>query len=122
MMTMLYVAFGGAVGASLRYAVGFAFGSGAQATLFVNVVGSLALGALMGWLATRNLESDGAILLFLGVGVLGAFTTVSAFSRETVHFLLQGEVLRGGLYVVLNMVGAISAFAVALLATQRVLS
>ncbi|MEM7493848.1 MAG: CrcB family protein [Pseudomonadota bacterium] len=122
MMSMLYVAFGGAAGASLRYAAGLAIGNGAQSTLFVNVIGSFALGVLMGWLATRNLESDSATLLFLGVGVLGAFTTFSAFSRETVHFFLQGDVLRAGLYAVLNMVGAISAFAVALLATQRVLS
>ncbi|MEM1391188.1 MAG: CrcB family protein [Pseudomonadota bacterium] len=122
MMNILYVAFGGALGASLRYGAGFAFGSGAQATLFVNVFGSLALGALMGWFTTRSFDGESAVMLFMGVGVLGAFTTFSAFSRETVHFLLQGEMLRGALYIGLNTVGAIGAFIVALLATQRILS
>ncbi|MEM1035451.1 MAG: CrcB family protein [Pseudomonadota bacterium] len=122
MMNVLYVALGGAIGASLRYSAGLAFGSGAQATLFVNVAGSLALGVLMGWLTTRTAESGNILMLFLGVGLLGAFTTFSAFSRETVHFFMQGEVLRGAVYAGVNMAGAIAAFAVALLATQRVLS
>ncbi|MEL7231668.1 MAG: CrcB family protein [Pseudomonadota bacterium] len=122
MMNVLYVALGGAVGASLRYGAGIAFGSGAQATLFVNVAGSLALGALMGWVTTRAVAGEGALVLFLGVGLLGAFTTFSAFSRETVHFFMQGEVMRGALYAGVNMVGAIAAFALALIAVQRVLS
>ena len=121
-MNVLYVALGGAIGASLRYCAGLAVGSGAQATLFVNVAGSLALGVLMGWLTTRTAESGNVLMLFLGVGLLGAFTTFSAFSRETVHFFVQGEVLRGAVYAGVNMAGAIAAFAVALLATQRVLS
>ncbi|MEM1087568.1 MAG: CrcB family protein [Pseudomonadota bacterium] len=122
MLNIVYVALGGAIGASLRYSAGLAFGSGAQATLFVNVAGSLALGVLMGWLTTRTVESGNVLMLFLGVGLLGAFTTFSAFSRETVHFFMQGEVLRGSIYAGVNMVGALAAFAMALVITQRGLS
>jgi CrcB protein len=54
----LLVAIGGAIGASMRYGVGLAFTthggvSGAWATLFVNIVGSFLLGALMGWMSSR---------------------------------------------------------------------
>lgn len=123
----LLVALGGAIGASMRYGVGLAFTqhsgvSGAWATLTVNVVGSFVLGALLGWFASRDMAPENALWLFLGVGMMGAFTTFSAFSRETVHMFMTGEVMKGLVFAGLNMVGALAAFTIGLLALKRMLA
>ncbi len=123
----LLVALGGAIGASMRYGVGLAFTehggvSGAWATLCVNVVGSFVLGALMGWFASRELAFENTLWLLVGVGMMGAFTTFSAFSRDTVHLFMTGDVLKGVIFAGLNMVGALAAFAAGLLALKRFLA
>jgi CrcB protein len=87
MSSFLYVALGGAIGASARHGLGLAslrlFGPGFPVgTLLANVIGGLLMGLLIGWLAFRGGPSDSAIRLFAGVGVLGGFTTFSAFSLE----------------------------------------
>ena len=72
-------------------------------TLAVNVLGSLALG----WLATvflDRLEINIALRLGVAVGFLGAFTTFSAFSFESVQLLLNGAVWRAALNVAVNTV------------------
>ena len=72
-------------------------------TLIVNVLGSLALG----WLATVFLarpEINIALRLGIAVGFLGAFTTFSAFSFESVQLLLNGAVWRAVLNVTVNTV------------------
>lgn len=124
---ILLVAIGGAIGASMRYGVGLAFtehggDAGAWATLFVNVVGSLILGALMGWFTSRELALENTLWLLFGVGMMGAFTTFSAFSRDTVHMFMTGDVMKGLVFAGLNMVGALAAFAVGLLALKRLLA
>ncbi len=123
----LLVAIGGAMGASLRYGVGLAFTdhggvSGAWATLFVNVAGSFILGALMGWFASRELALENTLWLLVGVGMMGAFTTFSAFSRDTVHMFMTGELIKGLVFAGLNMIGALAAFTVGLLALKRMLA
>jgi CrcB protein len=88
MFNLLLVALGGAVGAVARYGVGvgaarwfgLAFPWG---TLIVNILGGLAMGLLT---ARFGPEQD-AVRLALGVGVLGGFTTFSAFSLETVRLM-----------------------------------
>ena len=124
---ILFVAIGGAIGASMRYGVGLAFTeqggvSGAWATLFVNVVGSFILGALMGWFTSRELALENTLWLLFGVGMMGAFTTFSAFSRDTVHMFMTGELMKGLVFAGLNMVGALAAFAIGLLALKRLLA
>ena len=121
------VAIGGALGASLRYGVGLAVTdhggvSGAWATLFVNVVGSFVLGVLMGWFASRELALENTLWLLVGVGMMGAFTTFSAFSRDTVHMFMTGELIKGLVFAGLNMIGALAAFTVGLLALKRMLA
>ena len=72
-------------------------------TLIVNVLGSLALG----WLATVFLarpEINIALRLGIAVGFLGAFTTFSAFSLESVQLMLNGAVWRAALNVAANTV------------------
>ncbi|MEK0084429.1 fluoride efflux transporter CrcB [Benzoatithermus flavus] len=78
---------GGGLGAALRHTVNraaadllgttFPFG-----TLFVNVTGSLAMGLLAGWFAFRSAGSTQTLQLFLTTGILGGFTTFSAFSLD----------------------------------------
>ena len=93
----LQVALGGALGAVLRYQTGGAVArwlvaSAAAAfpwaTLAVNVTGSFAMGLLAGWLA-RHDGAEGWRLL-LGVGLLGGFTTFSAFSLELLSLIERG--------------------------------
>jgi CrcB protein len=106
----LYVALGGALGSWLRYAVGRAWtgaiGPAAAsafpwATLSVNVLGSFAMGLLTGWLA-RHGGSEGARLL-LGVGVLGGFTTFSAFALEFGLLVERGALGTAAGYVALSL-------------------
>ena len=120
----LLVALGGAIGATMRYGLGLAFTthggvSGAWAPLCVNVVGSFLLGGLMAWFASRDLAIENAIWLFFGVGMMGAFTTFSAFSRDTLHMFMTGEVTKGMIFIALNVIGALAAFAVGLLVLRR---
>jgi CrcB protein len=107
MRAMLLVALGGALGAVMRYAVSgwvqalsrdptFPLG-----TLAVNVLGCFVIGGLA-WLAgERNLLAPDTRLL-VQVGFLGAFTTFSSFSNETLALLRGGEGLRALLNVGAN--------------------
>ena len=92
LVATLHVALGGAAGAALRYQTGRAMTQwlGAPivatfpfATLAVNALGSLLMGLLAGWLARHGSESSDQLRLLLGAGLLGGFTTFSAFSLET---------------------------------------
>ena len=85
------VALGGSLGATLRYAVSewVSVDSFPYATLSVNLVGSFLLGVLAVGLAQNLLSANMALLL--GTGVLGAFTTMSTFSVETVQMFEQGD-------------------------------
>ena len=128
MMNLILVALGGATGASLRYGCYALFerwslGGGTGATLFVNVAGSFVMGLLMGWLTAR--EDGGsmtAIWLFVGVGMLGAFTTFSAFSRETVHMINDGAMLKASAYALVNVTASVAAFMLAFAMLKRVLA
>ena len=117
----LHVAIGGAVGAVLRYQTGRAMtgwlGAPAMmqfpwATLAVNAIGSLLMGMLWGWLATRggaDAASSDQLRLLLATGLLGGFTTFSAFSLEMIVLIERGQYLFAGLYVVLSICLALSA-------------
>lgn len=92
---LLLVAVGGACGAVARYTVSFLFGrawpSFPWGTLVVNVVGSFLLGLLMGATASGRFLLDPAWRSFLGIGILGAFTTFSTLSYETVEAVRSGS-------------------------------
>lgn len=105
----LAIAAGGAVGAVSRYwfangvyallGRGFPWG-----TLAVNVLGSLLMGVLFVWLTERSsLGPEWRALLL--VGFLGAFTTFSTFSLETLHLLTEAAYLKAAL----NMLGSVMA-------------
>lgn len=114
----LAVALGGALGASARYGVGLAMqrvsdAPGLYATLTVNVVGSALMGAVMAWLTTRaQTDLTNTKYLFLAVGVLGGFTTFSAFALEVVHTINAGNAARWMSYVIASVVGSVVALMV----------
>jgi CrcB protein len=95
MPNLLYVLAGGAIGAGARYEVGRLalrhFGPGFPwGTLTVNLAGGLAMGLLAGAFAGRNYV-DRPLWLLLGVGLLGGFTTFSAFSLDLFLMLERGR-------------------------------
>lgn len=104
----LYVAIGGAAGAWLRFVVGRLVGFSAfpWATLLVNVSGSFAMGLLAGWLARHGSGGEGWRLL-LGVGLLGGFTTFSAFSLELGLMAERGQFVLAAVYASLSVVAGI---------------
>src|SRR5690606_12167743 len=72
------------------------------ATLAVNAAGSLLMGLLAGWLA-RHGEGGDQFRLLLGVGLLGGFTTFSAFSLELVLMMERGQYVFAALYLILSV-------------------
>ena len=93
------VAVGGAIGATLRFAISEWVGT-PQATLLVNAIGSLILGICMAALANDLISKE--MTLFLGTGILGAFTTMSTFSVETIEIWNDDQTKAIG-YVLLTM-------------------
>ncbi len=103
---------GGAIGAGARHLVGHILlarlGPGFPWwTLSVNIAGSLMMGLLIGWLA-RSGGRDQA-RLFLGVGVLGGFTTFSSFSMEFWTLFERGQMAQAAAYVGASVIIGIAA-------------
>ena len=109
MKELLFVGAGGFVGSVLRYLVGGAAQRLAPTLSFplgtftVNVVGCLAIGLLSGLAETRDLIGPQA-RLFLTVGLLGGFTTFSAFGYETVVLARDAE----RLYALVNVAASVT--------------
>ncbi len=104
---------GGAVGSGARFLTGRAtlawFGpSYPWGTLAVNLIGGFLMGALVGTLARVSVPGENWRLL-LAVGVLGGFTTFSAFSLDTVVMLQRGDLSMAALYVLASVIGSIAA-------------
>lgn len=113
MNQLVAIAAGGALGALLRFWVasgvaawlgrGFPYG-----TLLVNVSGSLAIGVLYILLLERA-DVCAVWRLFLMTGLLGAFTTFSTFSLETLVLIESGEYLKAGFNVLLSVILCLAA-------------
>jgi fluoride exporter len=114
MKGILLVALGGAIGSVARYKLSgwvlhhtldWRFPAG---TFTVNVVGCLLAGVLAGLAEKHALLSPETRLLLL-TGVLGGFTTFSAFGLETMHLLRRGELLVAGANIVLSVAAGLLA-------------
>lgn len=108
MMNIALVACGGAFGATFRYLIGIGmvslFGKGFPfGTLSVNVIGSLIMGCVFQLVQQQSISSSPWWPL-IGVGFLGALTTFSSFSMDTLSLMQQGELFKAMLNVVLNVV------------------
>ena len=123
MQPLFLVMAGGAVGAGARHLVGraalAAFGPAFPwGTLIVNLAGGLAMGLLAGTLVRTGASESWRLLL--GTGVLGGFTTFSAFSLDAVLLAERGAIGVAALYVLASVAGAILAL-VAGLALARMI-
>ena len=110
-LALLLIFIGGGLGSILRHAVnqtsaaifGFNFPFG---TLFVNIIGSLAMGLVAGWFAFRG-EGGQLLRLFLATGLLGGFTTFSAFSLDAALLWERGQTVMATIYIVGSVAAAI---------------
>src|SRR5271155_595163 len=110
-MGFLIVFLGGGIGAALRHGINLAafrlVGTGfPYGTLFINVIGSLAMGLIVEYFALKAALPQ-HWRLFLTTGILGGFTTFSAFSLEAALLYERGEIAGAAIYVVASVVLAI---------------
>jgi CrcB protein len=121
MPPIIFVLLGGAIGAGFRYQISavamrnlgpnFPWG-----TWIINLLGGLLMGILAGSLAKQFTPDQGEPLrLLLGVGVLGGFTTFSAFSLETANMLIRGQTVLAATYAVSSVAGSVLLLLVGLL-------
>ncbi len=116
MTGFLWVGLGGAIGAMLRYAGGlialrlwgatFPWG-----TLLINVSGGFLIGILTGFLLSLTTESHETTRLFAVVGVLGGFTTFSAYSLDSLFLLQKGDYMLAAAYILGSVIFSILATA-----------
>ena len=104
---VLLVGLGGAIGSMLRYLATEIIPSNhiPYGTISVNLVGSMLLGIMFGAVAADVIINQNYVLLF-GTGVLGAFTTMSAFAMDTVT-LSEDELSKTVIYITITIVGSI---------------
>jgi len=123
MTQVLAIAAGGATGALLRYwtsnAVHAVLGRGfPYGTLAVNVIGSLLMGFLYIWLIERT-SGGPAARAFLLIGVLGAFTTFSTFSMETLNLMESGQLGRAVVNMIASVAVCVAAAGLGVLAARQ---
>ena len=123
MFGYLIVALGSALGGALRHGVNVAsarlLGTGWPfGTFTVNVVGSFAMGLIVGYFALRGHGSQ-AWLLFLTTGILGGFTTFSAFSLDVAVLFERGRLDLTVVYVLASLTLSVAGLFLALVLVRR---
>jgi CrcB protein len=127
MQTLLLVAAGGATGAVARYLLGVqamrSLGGGwPYGTFAANILGGLLMGVLAGALATRGGADQEKWRLLLGVGVLGGFTTFSAYSLEVALMIERRAYGQAALYSLGSVLLSVLALFAGLLLMRRLLA
>ena len=128
MNPILLVFLGGGAGAVARYLAGAGWGRVGghvapwMATLVINVLGGLLMGALISALALRGDADQERWRLLLGVGVLGGFTTFSTFSLETVMLIQRKAWLTAAGYVSGSVILSVAGVMTGLYLTRKVLA
>ena len=106
MINILWVATGGAFGASLRFLTSnflkYLFPNFPLGTFFVNIIGSFMIGILMSYLQNKYL-SENFIKYFLIIGALGSFTTFSTFFYEVIDLFNNKKVFTSLFYVIISL-------------------
>ena len=104
MNSYLLVGIGGALGALARFGAQNWIGSLPNgfpvATFLVNIVGSIAMGVLIGVLARTTPQYQNEIRLFVAVGLFGGFTTFSSFSLDAIALFERGDIMLAAIYIV----------------------
>ncbi|WP_422048160.1 fluoride efflux transporter CrcB [Shimia sp.] len=127
-LNLTYVAVGGAIGAALRYLVGLGvvrlvgqgFWNGFPlAIITVNVIGYFLMGAFVVVAAQRGLTHYSPLVM---TGLLGGFTTFSAFSLETVTLVERGDYGAAAIYVAVSVIGAVGALMLGMILTRGLLA
>lgn len=123
---LISIALGGAIGAVGRFLVmtgaGHWLGHGFPAgTLIVNVVGSFFLGSLIEVMALVWSPGE-EMRAFLVVGILGSFTTFSAFSMDIIHLIDRGNYLVAGGYIAGSVLVSVFAFVAGMAVFRQILS
>ncbi len=125
MPVILQVALGGAIGAALRYQTGKSavhwLGAGfPYGTMIVNVIGSLLMGVLAVYLLERMDGSFQRYGPFLLTGVLGGFTTFSAFSLDAIYLIERGRIMAATVYMGGSVVLAMTALFAGMAITRMI--
>ncbi len=123
MISLVWVGLGGALGAVARFTLatavfkwmGKAYPYG---TLSVNLIGSFAIGMAYVWLVENDFGGDAYRHLIM-VGFLGAFTTFSTFSLESLTLLQQGRMTAFFTYIALSLIGCMLATALGMILTKQ---
>ena len=112
MYSVILVMSGGAIGAAMRYglsrALPFAGDGWPWPTFAANVIGGLAMGVLATWVLKGDNSAE-PLRLFVGVGVLGGFTTFSAFSLEMARMIERGQMGLAAVYALASVLLALGA-------------
>jgi CrcB protein len=123
MTSFLLVGAGGAIGAMGRYGISVAIAQFWRnafplGTLVINVTGSLAMGLLIGVLARTVPAWSTEIRLFVAVGILGGYTTFSAFSLDAITLIERGDWWPATIYIVLSVILSIAGLWLGLVLTR----
>ncbi len=101
------IGLGGVAGSLMRYGAGFLFGGAGQgfpiATLLINCLGCLSLGAFSEWIKHKN--APVWLPPAVETGVIGSFTTFSTFSVETMQLFAKGSYMVAIAYILLSILG-----------------
>ena len=123
MNPIILVMSGGAIGAALRYGLSRALPISAAGwpwpTFAANVFGGLCMGVLTMWVM-RGDNSAEPLRLFLGVGVLGGFTTFSAFSLEMAQMVQRGQMGMAAIYAIMSVILALGAIFAGMAITKAI--